>query len=86
MKYCTVSTVECLLGDVSLIKWIFSLQFIARVYDRDTHEERDLPMNIIMNITDVNDNKPTFTDPLQFTVLEQTKAGEKLKSTHHVSD
>ncbi|XP_029931188.1 desmocollin-2-like [Myripristis murdjan] len=50
------------------------IKFIARVYDRNTNKETDRPLNIIVNITDLNDNEPTFTGPLQFSVLEQTKA------------
>ncbi|XP_071382834.1 desmocollin 2-like protein [Centroberyx affinis] len=49
--------------------------FMARVYDRYTNQETDLPLDVTVIVDDVNDNKPTFTDPLQFTVLEQSKAG-----------
>uniref|UniRef100_A0A673ZRZ9 Desmocollin-2-like n=1 Tax=Salmo trutta TaxID=8032 RepID=A0A673ZRZ9_SALTR len=49
--------------------------FQARVFDRYTNQETDLPLPIIVNVDDVNDNAPTFTGLLQFTVLEQSKAG-----------
>lgn len=47
------------------------------MFDRYTNQETDLPLPIIVNVDDVNDNAPTFTGLLQFTVLEQSKAGEK---------
>ncbi|XP_056149847.1 desmocollin 2-like protein isoform X2 [Lampris incognitus] len=49
--------------------------FEARVYDRHTNAQTDLPLPITVEIIDANDNKPTFTGPLQFTLLEQSKAG-----------
>uniref|UniRef100_A0A8C7SQ52 Cadherin domain-containing protein n=1 Tax=Oncorhynchus mykiss TaxID=8022 RepID=A0A8C7SQ52_ONCMY len=49
--------------------------FQARVFDRYTNQETDLPLPITVNVDDVNDNAPTFTGLLQFTVLEQSKAG-----------
>ncbi|KAM3866218.1 desmocollin 2-like protein [Diretmus argenteus] len=49
--------------------------FMARVFDVHTNRETDLPLPITVNVFDVNDNKPTFTGPLQFTVLEQSKTG-----------
>ncbi|XP_034039171.1 desmocollin 2 like [Thalassophryne amazonica] len=47
----------------------------ARVFRKGTNEETDLPLDIQVFVDDVNDNSPTFTDPLKFQVLEQSKAG-----------
>lgn len=47
------------------------------MFDRYTNQETDLPLPITVNVEDVNDNAPTFTGQLQFTVLEQSKTGEK---------
>ncbi|XP_064791759.1 desmocollin 2-like protein [Oncorhynchus masou masou] len=49
--------------------------FQARVFDRYTNQETDLPLPITVNVDDVNDNAPTFTGQLQFTVLEQSNTG-----------
>uniref|UniRef100_A0A4W5KQ56 Cadherin domain-containing protein n=1 Tax=Hucho hucho TaxID=62062 RepID=A0A4W5KQ56_9TELE len=49
--------------------------FQARVFDRYTNQETDLPLPITVNVEDVNDNAPTFTGQLQFTVLEQSNVG-----------
>uniref|UniRef100_A0A8C7HNF4 Desmocollin-2 n=1 Tax=Oncorhynchus kisutch TaxID=8019 RepID=A0A8C7HNF4_ONCKI len=49
--------------------------FQARVFDRYTNQETDLPLPITVNVEDVNDNAPTFTGQLQFTVLEQSNTG-----------
>ncbi|XP_013995698.1 desmocollin-2 [Salmo salar] len=49
--------------------------FQARVFDRNTNQETDLPLPITVNVEDVNDNAPTFTGQLQFTVLEQSNKG-----------
>ncbi|XP_012683281.2 desmocollin-2 [Clupea harengus] len=46
--------------------------FQARVFDKITHKETDLPLPIIVNVLDVNDNAPTFPGSLQFSVLEQS--------------
>ncbi|GAA6234746.1 desmocollin-2 [Lates japonicus] len=47
----------------------------TRVFDKVTKQETDLPLQIQILIDDVNDNTPEFSSPLQFTVLEQSKAG-----------
>ncbi|XP_062338484.1 desmocollin 2-like protein [Osmerus eperlanus] len=49
--------------------------FQANVFDRLTNVQTDLPLPITVNVDDVNDNKPTFTGSLQFSVLEQSKPG-----------
>ncbi|XP_010882743.2 desmocollin-2-like isoform X2 [Esox lucius] len=51
----------------------FVFQF--RVFDIETNQETDEPLPFTVNVIDVNDNAPTFTGPLRFTVLEQSKAG-----------
>ncbi|XP_074543839.1 desmocollin 2-like protein [Halichoeres trimaculatus] len=48
----------------------------TRVQNRETGRETDDPLDIIVNVDDVNDNAPTFKDPLQFTVPEKSAAGE----------
>nr|XP_057924973.1 desmocollin 2-like protein [Doryrhamphus excisus] len=55
-------------------------QFIltARVFDRTTHAQTDLPLPIIIHVDDVNDNAPQFQGSMQMTVLEQSKAGTSL--------
>lgn len=55
----------------------FPPQITAKVYDRQTHQQTDDPLPVTIYIDDENDNAPTFTDPLQFTVLEQAKKGEQ---------
>uniref|UniRef100_A0A8C7D4S5 Desmocollin-2 n=1 Tax=Oncorhynchus kisutch TaxID=8019 RepID=A0A8C7D4S5_ONCKI len=50
-------------------------QLLIALFDRYTNQETDLPLPITVNVDDVNDNAPTFTGLLQFTVLEQSKAG-----------
>ncbi|XP_033993194.1 desmocollin 2 like isoform X2 [Trematomus bernacchii] len=47
----------------------------TRVFNKITNEETDLPLPIQIEVDDVNDNAPTFKDPLQFTVLELSPAG-----------
>uniref|UniRef100_A0A674F0H6 Desmocollin-3-like n=1 Tax=Salmo trutta TaxID=8032 RepID=A0A674F0H6_SALTR len=49
--------------------------FQARVFDRYTNQETDLPLPITVNVEDVNDNAPTFTGQPQFTVQEQSNTG-----------
>lgn len=56
-----------------------SPQLTANVYDRLTNNPTDRTLAIIIIIDDVNDNAPTFKDRLEFTVLEQSKAGEQHK-------
>ncbi|MEQ2286791.1 hypothetical protein AMECASPLE_006001 [Ameca splendens] len=50
-------------------------QFTLRInaLDKKTHMPRDLPLDIIIAVDDVNDNKPEFQGKLEFTVPEQTK-------------
>ncbi|KAM4605593.1 desmocollin 2-like protein [Polymixia lowei] len=52
--------------------------FVAKVFDINTHKETDLPLDITVEVLDVNDNKPEFKGPLQFTVLEHSKAGTEV--------
>ncbi|XP_034743937.1 desmocollin 2 like isoform X3 [Etheostoma cragini] len=47
----------------------------TKVFDKFTHEQTDLPLDIKVIVDDVNDNAPTFVDQLQFTVPEQSSAG-----------
>ncbi|KAM6990458.1 desmocollin 2-like protein [Tautogolabrus adspersus] len=47
----------------------------TRVFNKFTNVETDLPLDIQIIVDDVNDNAPTFKDPLQFTVPEKSKAG-----------
>ncbi|KAK5617769.1 hypothetical protein CRENBAI_000379 [Crenichthys baileyi] len=49
-------------------------QFTLRInaLDRQTHMPRDLPLDIVVAVDDVNDNKPEFQGKLEFTVPEQT--------------
>ncbi|XP_054482774.1 desmocollin 2-like protein [Anoplopoma fimbria] len=47
----------------------------ARVFKKMNNEETDLPLNIIIEVDDVNDNAPIFREPLQFTVPEQSIPG-----------
>ncbi|XP_031711132.1 desmocollin 2-like protein [Anarrhichthys ocellatus] len=47
----------------------------VRAFDKITNVETDKPLDIIIDVDDVNDNAPTFLDPMQFTVLEQSTAG-----------
>ncbi|KAL3055228.1 hypothetical protein OYC64_018006 [Pagothenia borchgrevinki] len=47
----------------------------TRVFNKITNEETDLPLPIQIEVDDVNDNAPTFKDPLQFTVPELSPAG-----------
>ncbi|KAI3374326.1 hypothetical protein L3Q82_006166 [Scortum barcoo] len=47
----------------------------TRVFNRVTNVETDLALPITVIIDDVNDNAPTFSSPLQFTVPEKCAAG-----------
>ncbi|KAM6948731.1 desmocollin 2-like protein, partial [Aplochiton taeniatus] len=49
--------------------------FTAKVFDQYTEQETDDPLPVTVIIDDVNDNKPTFTSPLRFSVLEKSKEG-----------
>ncbi|XP_061878671.1 desmocollin 2-like protein [Entelurus aequoreus] len=55
-------------------------QFIltARVFDKGSGAETDLPLPITVYVDDVNDNAPQFQGTMQFTVLEQSIAGTNL--------
>ncbi|XP_036940915.1 desmocollin 2 like isoform X2 [Acanthopagrus latus] len=48
----------------------------TRVIDKNTEKDTDVPLSITIEVDDINDNAPTFTNPLQFTVPEKSKAGE----------
>ncbi|KAK1795897.1 hypothetical protein P4O66_009010, partial [Electrophorus voltai] len=50
-------------------------EFMAHVYDKLTKTESDDPLPIIVNVLDLNDNAPEFSDPLLFVVTEQSKQG-----------
>ncbi|XP_035527138.1 desmocollin 2 like isoform X2 [Morone saxatilis] len=52
-----------------------SFTLTTNVHDFYTNELTDLPLPITIIVDDVNDNAPTFTDRLQFSVLERCKAG-----------
>lgn len=45
-----------------------------------TTEEVDEPLPYTIIIDDMNDNKPTFSGPLQVTVPEGSKAGEQQRA------
>ncbi|XP_058506688.1 desmocollin 2-like protein isoform X1 [Solea solea] len=47
----------------------------TKVFDKYTHQQTDLPLDIIIIVDDVNDNAPEFKLPLQFTVPEHSIAG-----------
>ncbi|XP_007559425.1 desmocollin 2-like protein [Poecilia formosa] len=42
--------------------------------DKVSHQPRDLPLDIVVKVDDVNDNAPEFLGKLEFTVLEQSLA------------
>lgn len=52
-----------------------SFTLITRVFNKYTHVETDDPLPITIIVDDVNDNAPTFTDQLQYTVHEQCNIG-----------
>ncbi|XP_027876260.1 desmocollin 2-like protein [Xiphophorus couchianus] len=51
-------------------------QYTLRInaLDKVSHEPRDLPLDIVVKVDDVNDNAPVFQGKLEFSVLEQTLA------------
>ncbi|XP_030630689.1 desmocollin-2-like [Chanos chanos] len=61
------------------------IKFQARVFDIRTNVETDLPLPIIVNVKDVNDNKPTFVGGLRYSVPEQCKA-ETVVGTVNATD
>lgn len=56
--------------------FLSSKQLKIKVTDRITGKDTDDPLPITIDVDDINDNAPTFTNPLQFTVPEKSKAGE----------
>ncbi|KAI1901328.1 hypothetical protein AGOR_G00033180 [Albula goreensis] len=50
-------------------------KFIAKVYDKETKVETDLPLEITVIVLDLNDNKPQFSGSLQFSLPEQSPTG-----------
>ncbi|XP_035267848.1 desmocollin-1-like isoform X3 [Anguilla anguilla] len=52
--------------------------FIARVFDKRTQLETDLPLPITVNVNDVNDNAPQFVGSLVVSVLEHSSAGTEI--------
>lgn len=49
---------------------------MARVFDITTNQETDQPLDVHVDIDDVNDNYPQFSNSLQYTVLEKSNTGE----------
>lgn len=47
------------------------LVFTARVFEIGTGKETDRPLMVTVLVDDVNDNAPTFSGPLEFSVAEQ---------------
>ncbi|KAG9333823.1 hypothetical protein JZ751_010040 [Albula glossodonta] len=50
-------------------------KFTAKVYDKKTKVETDLPLEITVIVLDLNDNKPQFSGSLQFSLPEQSPTG-----------
>lgn len=48
---------------------------MARVFDNNTNKETDQPLDVHIEIDDMNDNYPQFSNPLQYTVLEKSNTG-----------
>ncbi|XP_076000751.1 desmocollin 2-like protein [Genypterus blacodes] len=48
------------------------LKFLTQVFDSNTREETDKPLEFTVVIDDENDNAPTFTEEMKFTVLEKS--------------
>lgn len=61
-----------------------SSQLVVRVFNIRTGAETDAPLPITIEVDDVNDNAPTFKDPLQFTVAEKSDAGEERDVKNHI--
>lgn len=57
--------------------FVFTLQLIARVFDRTTRQETDDALGVFVTVDDQNDNAPQFSGQMQFTVPEKSKAGEE---------
>ncbi|XP_062386301.1 desmocollin 2-like protein [Sardina pilchardus] len=47
-------------------------QITVRVFDKLTNKQTDEPLPLKVQVMDVNDNAPTFTGSLKFSVLEQS--------------
>lgn len=62
--------------------FLSSKQLETRVTDRITGKDTDEPLPITIEVDDINDNAPTFANPLQFTVPERSKAGEGYENIH----
>ena len=60
--------------------FLSSKQLETRVIDKNTEKDTDVPLSITIEVDDINDNAPTFTNPLQFTVPEKSKAGEEYEN------
>ncbi|XP_063742116.1 desmocollin 2-like protein isoform X2 [Eleginops maclovinus] len=56
----------------------------TRVFNKITDVETDEPLDIQVIVDDVNDNAPTFKDPLQFTVLEKSPVGSEVGKVNGV--
>ncbi|KAK6313884.1 hypothetical protein J4Q44_G00153430 [Coregonus suidteri] len=52
--------------------------FTAQVFDRRSGKETDRPLDITVLVEDINDNAPTFSGLLTFSVLEQCKPGTEV--------
>lgn len=50
---------------------------VVQVFDVYTHQQTDDPLPIIVEVDDLNDNAPTVTGLVQFTVAEKCNIGEK---------
>ncbi|XP_069013535.1 desmocollin 2-like protein [Embiotoca jacksoni] len=50
-------------------------KMVVRAHNKDQIEETDLPLPIQVEVDDVNDNAPEFTDKLMFTVPEKSSVG-----------
>ena len=54
----------------------FYSQLKFEILNKDDDKEIDPPLSIIVEIQDINDNAPTFQEPLVFNVKENTEKGE----------
>ncbi|XP_033492070.2 desmocollin 2-like protein [Epinephelus lanceolatus] len=50
----------------------------VRVFERNTNKETDLPLDVVINVDDENDNAPTFQGSLQYSVPEQSPPGTEV--------